>query len=188
MNNQDFRNSPEIIEGIVDKITYKNEQNGYTVATVRNGSERITAVGIMPFLSEGENVRFNGTFTIHPSYGEQFNVKSFERMAPATAAAILRYLSSGIINGVGPGTATKIVEKFGTDSLDIIQNHPEELSIIKGISLQKALSISEEYKKQFGIRDIMLLLSPYEVTPEKCVEIYRKHGKKQRLRLLPRRL
>ena len=177
MINQDFQNTPEIIEGIVDKITYKNEQNGYTVATIRNGSDRITVVGVMPFLSEGENARFNGTFTVHPSYGEQFNVKSFERMAPATAAAILRYLSSGIIKGVGPGTATKIVEKFGAESLDIIQNHPEELSIIRGISLQKALSISEEYKKQFGIRDIMLLLSPYEVTPEKCVEIYRKHGK-----------
>lgn len=177
MNNQEFENNTEIIEGIVDKITYKNEQNGYTVATIKNGSDRITVVGVMPFLAEGENARFSGSFTVHPSYGEQFNVKSFERMAPATTAAILRYLSSGIIKGVGPGTATKIVEKFGAESLDIIQNHPEELSIIRGISIDKAMSISEEYKKQFGIRDIMLLLSPYEVTPEKCVDIYRKHGK-----------
>ena len=177
MNEQNFENSSEIIEGTVDKITYKNDQNGYTVATVRNGADRITVVGVMPFLSEGENARFSGNFTVHPSYGEQFNVKSFEKTAPTTAAAILRYLSSGIIKGVGPGTATKIVEKFGAQSLDIIQDHPEELSVIKGISLQKAMAISEEYKKQYGIRDIMLLLSPYEISPEKCVAIYRKLGK-----------
>lgn len=177
MNSTDVENSVHFIEGTVDKITYKNDTNGYTVASVRVGREKVTVVGIMPFLSEGEDAKFTGKYTVHPSYGKQFSVESFERCAPATAAAILRYLSSGIIKGVGPGTATKIVEKFGVDSLDIIENHPLELSIIRGISESKALSISEEYKKQYGIRDIMLLLAPYEVTPDRCVNIFKQFGK-----------
>ena len=148
MNSTDVENSVHFIEGTVDKITYKNDTNGYTVASVRVGREKVPVGGIMPFLSEGEDAKFTGKYTVHPSYGKQFSVESFERCAPATAAAILRYLSSGIIKGVGPGTATKIVEKFGIDSLDIIENHPLELSIIRGISESKALSISEEYKKQ----------------------------------------
>lgn len=177
MSSNDIENTIITIDGTVDKITYKNDTNGYTVALVRVGREKITVVGIMPFLAEGEDAKFTGKYTIHPSYGKQFSVETFERCPPATAAAILRYLSSGIIKGVGPGTATKIVEKFGADSLDIIENHPIELSVIRGISESKALAISEEYKKQYGIRDIMLLLSPYEVTPDRCVEIYKKFGK-----------
>lgn len=162
--------------GIVEKITYQNEQNGYTVATVRSGKDRVTVVGILPFLSVGESLKVTGNYTVHSSYGEQFTVKSFERIAPQNSAAILRYLSSGIIKGVGPSTATRIVEKFGENSLDIIQNHPTELAEIKGISLQKALSISDEYQKQYGLRDVMLMLSPYEISVEKCAVIYRELG------------
>lgn len=164
------------IRGIVERITYKNEQNGYTVAGIRSGRERITVVGILPFINEGETLDMKGKFVVNPTYGTQFSVESFERTVPQTAAAILRYLSSGIIKGVGPGTATRIVERFGADSLDIIQNHPEDLSLIKGISKDKALLISKEYSKQFGVRDIMLLLSPYEITVEKCVKIFKKLG------------
>ena len=134
MSSNDIENTIITIDGTVDKITYKNDTNGYTVALVRVGREKITVVGIMPFLAEGEDAKFTGKYTIHPSYGKQFSVETFERCPPATAAAILRYLSSGIIKGVGPGTATKIVEKFGVDSLNIIENHPIELSVIRGIS------------------------------------------------------
>ena len=102
----------------------------------------------------------------------------YETVAPKTVAAILRYLSSGIIKGVGPTTAERIVEKFGSDTLDIIQNHPEELQLIKGISHEKAMNISEEYKKQFGIRDLMLLLAPYQVSMEKCIRIFQVLGTK----------
>lgn len=164
------------IRGIVERITYRNKQNGYTVATVKSGREQITVVGILPFVSEGETLDIKGKFVVNPTYGTQFSVESFERTVPETAAAILRYLSSGIIKGVGPGTATRIVEKFGADSLDIIQNHPEDLALIKGISKEKALLISNEYSKQFGVRDIMLLLSPYEVTVEKCVKVFKVLG------------
>ena len=163
----------DTLNGIVERITYKNEQNGYTVATVRSGRERLTVVGVLPFLAEGESAEFCGNYTVHPTYGRQFNVTSYERKTPETAAAILKYLSSGIIRGVGPNTASRIVEKFGTDSLDIIKNHPSELAVIRGISLQKAYAISDEYQKQYEVRDIMLLLSPYEVSVEKCVSIFR---------------
>ncbi len=166
----------EKLKGAVEKITYKNNTNGYTVATIRVGNNRITAVGIMPFLAQGDVAEFCGKYTIHPSYGRQFSVSSFERKTPETAAAIFRYLSSGIIKGVGPGTASKIVERFGDKSLDIIQDAPNKLALIKGITIEKAQTISKEYSKQFGVRDIMLLLSPYEVSPETCVKIFRALG------------
>lgn len=166
------------ITGIIEKITYKNPQNGYTVCTVKMGKEHITVVGTLPFITTGDSVKFTGNYTVHAVYGEQFSAQYYETVAPKTVAAILRYLSSGIIKGVGPATAERIVEKFGSDSLDVIQNTPEDLSVIKGISLEKALNISEEYKKQFGIRDLMLILSPYQVSLERCIVIYQFLGAK----------
>lgn len=164
------------ISGIIEKITFKNQQNGYTVCTARVGREHITVVGTLPFISIGDNVKFTGKFTVHAVYGEQFLAEYYETVAPKTVAAILRYLSSGIIKGVGPATAERIVEKFGSDSLDVIQNSPEDLSVIKGISLEKAMNISEEYKKQFGIRDLMLMLNPYQISMEKCICIFQRLG------------
>lgn len=166
------------INGIIEKITYKNEQNGYTVCSLKSGREHITSVGVLPFVTVGDNVKFIGKFIVHPVYGEQFSVEYFETVAPKTVAAILRYLSSGIIKGVGPATAERIVEKFGSGTLDVIQNSPEDLAVIKGISLDKAKNISEEYKKQFGIRDLMLMLNPYQISMEKCIEIYQYYGSK----------
>lgn len=166
------------IKGIVEKITYRNESNAYTVAEVRIESESQTVVGVMPFLTEGDEAVFYGTYTVHPSYGEQFKAESFERKTPQNSAAVLRYLSSGTIKGIGPATAQKIVEKFGADTLEIIQNRPQDLAAIKGITLAKAKQISEEYQKQYGVRDIMMMLSRYGVTPDKCLAIYRRFGDK----------
>ena len=155
------------INGTVEKITYKNQQNGYTVCAVRVGREHVTVVGTMPFITIGDNVKITGKFIVHAVYGEQFLADYYETVAPKTVASILRYLSSGIIKGVGPATAERIVEKFGSESLDVIQNTPEDLALIKGISLEKAKNISEEFKKQFGIRDLMLMLNPYQISMEK---------------------
>ncbi len=166
----------ETFKGTVEHITYKNEQNGYTVATVRSRGKRVTVVGNIPFLNEGDCGNFTGEYTIHNSYGPQFKVESFERVAPEGAAGILRYLSSGAIRGVGPSTAARIVEEFGESALDVIQSRPQELANIRGISLQKAYAICEEYNKQFGIREVMLLLAPYNVSVESCVKIYRSLG------------
>lgn len=176
MLNSEAHESMQIIKGTVRKISYRNSQNGYTVAAVRVGRENITVVGIMPVLSEGESAQFSGRYVIHPSYGKQFSVSEYERKTPKTAANILKYLSSGAIRGIGPSTAMKIVEKFGADALNIIENSPGELATINGISLNKALEIGAEYKRQFGLKEIALLLSPYGVSPERCVKVYKTLG------------
>ena len=166
------------VTGTVQHITYKNEANGYTVAEVKIDKDNVTVVGMLPFLNEGDLAEFFGKYTIHPTYGRQFAANGFERKIPQNSAAILRYLSAGAIKGIGPATAAKIVERFGEDTLEIIQDRPRELTVIKGISLAKAEAISAEYRKQFGIRDIMLMLSKYKVTPDRCLNIYKKFGDK----------
>ena len=176
---QDVYEKPDsqCVSGQVEKITYQNDQNGYTVAIVKSGRELITVVGILPFLAEGDNAEFFGSYTVHPTYGQQFKAEAFERSVPQDAAAVLRYLSSGAIKGIGPQTARKIVEKFGKDSLEILQNSPEELCTIKGISLEKATAICEDYKQKFGVRDILMFLSPYEISLEKSINIFKRLGK-----------
>ncbi len=166
----------EKISGSLEKITYRNDLNGYTVATVKAKNEKITVVGIMPFLNEGETADFYGNYTVHQTYGSQFAVSSFEKRAPENTAAILRYLSAGAIKGIGPATAVKLVERFKEDTLNIIAESPLELTVIKGISKQKALDISEDYKKQYGIREIMLMLSKYKVSPDRCLKIFKRFG------------
>lgn len=168
----------KVIKGTVEKITYRNEGNSYTVAEVVTDGKSQTVVGIMPFLTEGDEAVFYGNYTVHPSYGEQFKAERFERRTPENSAAVLRYLSSGAIKGIGPATAQKIVEKFGANTLDVIQNNPQDLASIKGITLAKARQIAEEYQKQYGVRDIMMMLSKYGATPDKCLAIYRRFGDK----------
>ena len=155
------------IKGTVERITYRNEGNSYTVAEVKAEGKSQTVVGILPFLIEGDEAVFYGEYIVHPSYGEQFKAQHFERKAPNNSASILRYLSSGAIRGIGPATAQKIVEKFGTETIEVIQNRPEDLATIKGITLSKAKQVSEEYQKQYGVRDIMMMLSKYGATPDK---------------------
>ena len=166
------------IKGTVERITYRNEGNSYTVAEVKAEGKSQTVVGILPFLIEGDEAVFYGEYTVHPSYGEQFKAQHFERKAPNNSASILRYLSSGAIRGIGPATAQKIVEKFGTETIEVIQNRPEDLATIKGITLSKAKQVSEEYQKQYGVRDIMMMLSKYGATPDKCLAVYRRFGDK----------
>ena len=178
MQNAENINELQSVVGTVQRITYRNEANCYTVAEIKTGKDLLTVVGILPFLNEGDNAEFIGKFIIHPTYGQQFSAESFERRVPENAAAILRYLSAGAIKGIGPATAAKIVERFKEETLEIIQNRPLELTVIKGISKAKAEAISEEYKKQYGIRDIMLMLSKYKVSPDKCLLIYRRYGEK----------
>ena len=176
MKESGMDNSGQSIKGTVQRISYRNDQNGYTVAVVRAGRENITAVGIMPLLAEGESADFSGEYVVHPTYGKQFSVSEYERKTPETTAAILKYLSSGAIKGIGQSTAIKIVERFGKESLNVIENSPQELACIHGISLNKAMQIGEEYKRQFGLKEITLLLSPYAVSPERCVKVYKALG------------
>lgn len=133
-----------VIEGIVEEVVYSNDINGYTVCDIRHEKDLITAVGYMPFINAGEILKVTGKWVTHPDYGEQFKVMMYEKKLPRTAEAIEKYLASGLVKGVGPATARKIVERFGEDTLDIIRSKPEKLSEIKGISLNKALKIGHK--------------------------------------------
>lgn len=164
------------LKGTVEKITYKNRENGYTVFKIKVGREEVTCVGILPAVNEGDTVTVTGEYSNHPVYGEQFNVEVISISAPKTQLQILKFLSSGAIKGIGPATAMKIVEKFKDKTLDVIENYPIELTHIKGISADKAMSICEEYKKQFGVRDIMLSLAEFNITPVEAADIFKVLG------------
>lgn len=169
-------NEQTTLSGTVDNITYRNDENGYCVFELETESELVTVVGYIPKLCAGEMITVKGEFTVHPSYGEQFRADSFERKAPATESAILRYLSSGAIKGIGPVTANAIVEQFGDRTLEIIETQPMRLATIKGISKAKAEKIGENYKKQFGVREVLIQLSELNITPSEALRIYNKMG------------
>ena len=166
------------VKGAVERIVFRNEQNGYSVIEISVDNEVLTAVGTMPYISAGENVRLLGNFKSHPTFGDQFVVEVCERSMPTTVAAILKYLSSGAIKGVGPSTASRLVEKFGEKTLEIIEKNPEELEQIRGITKDKAKRISEEFNKLFGIRELMIYLGKYGITPEDAIKIYKIYGQK----------
>ncbi len=144
------------IEGMVDEIIYTNEINGYTVCGIKCEDSECTAVGYMPFITEGELIKLVGQWTTHPDYGKQLKVSAYEKILPKTCDSIERYLASGVIKGLGPVTALRIIEKFGEDSLDVIHDTPERLADIKGISFSKALKIGEDFERQSGLRNVVL--------------------------------
>ena len=123
-----------VLEGIVEDIVYSNAENGYTVLNMSVDNSLITAVGIMPSSAPGEKLKIYGSWKKHPTFGTQFAVDKCERSMPETVADMYRYLAGGAIKGIGPATANKIVEQFGTESFEIIENHPERLSQIRGIT------------------------------------------------------
>ena len=148
----------EVIKGRIDRITYKNAENGYTVFSLTVDGEDVVAVGNFPFITLGDTVTLKGRFTVHATYGPQFKATECTREIPSTSAAIMRYLSSGAVKGIGPATARKIVTRFGNETLEILKDYPERLCEIRGISPDKARAIASEYKKQFSIQDIMLFM------------------------------
>lgn len=164
------------LSGSVEYITYTNNSNGYTVAVLKLADDTITIVGTMPFLAVGDYLEVTGYFDTHHTYGPQFKVESFEKSTPSDTASILRYLSSGVIRGVGPATARSIIDRFGDRALEIIETDPERLAEIRGISVDKAIKIGEEYNKQFGVRDVMLFLSPFRVSPEGALKVFNRLG------------
>lgn len=164
------------IEGIIEDIIYTNESNGYTVCELSCGKDTVTAVGCMPFINPGEAIKASGKWVSHPDYGEQFKVELYEKIMPQTADAIEKYLSSGIVKGVGPATAARIVSKFGAETLEIINKDPKRLSEIKGISLDKAITIGQALNEQRGLRDIIMFLQEYGISPSMCIKIYKTYA------------
>ncbi len=163
------------LEGVVEDIVYANGENGYTVCTINCGNEPITLVGIMPYLGEGENIRVQGVWQVHQTFGRQFKVNYFEKKLPTTSNSILKYLASGAIKGIGPVTAERIVEKFGEESLDIIENNHRWLCDIKGISPKRADEIHQSYVEQFGMRSVMMYCNQF-FGPAISVKIFKAYG------------
>ncbi len=165
------------LEGSVERVIYTNEDNGYTICDMATSDEGeiVTVVGLMPMIGAGDHLCLYGKWMHNPKYGRQFSVVQYERVMPADQASILRYLASRAIKGIGPKTAQRIVEEFGEDSFDVIENHPEWLASIKGISMKTALSASESFKEQAGIRSAMMFFRDYFGVAT-TVKIYKKWG------------
>jgi len=164
------------VAGIIESIVYQNEENGYTVCTIEGtDGELITAVGILPYVSEGDKITAQGNWTNHNVYGRQFRIEAFEKTLPVEEGDILRYLASGAVKGIGPKTAQKIVEMFGRDSLEVIENHPDWLADIPGITQKKAHAICDNYKQISGARSVLMFCKDF-FTPQTAMKIYKKWG------------
>lgn len=165
----------ETIEGYVDHIIYRNQENGYTVARLIVDGEELTCVGTFQALSEGETICGKGRYTEHPSYGQQFSIYSYETVVPQDAFAIERYLGSGAIKGIGAALAARIVRKFGDDTLRIIEEEPERLAEVKGISERKAREIAEQVEEKADMRKAMMFLQKYGISQTLGVKIYQQY-------------
>lgn len=165
-----------VVEGTVENIVFHSEDTGFTVLEIDDGEQLLTVVGEGVGIEVGEQLRATGYYTTHATYGSQFKASVIERTLPATASAILKYLSSGAIKGVGPALAKRIVDAFGDDTLEVLEKTPERLSEVKGISPKKAIEIEEEYKRIFGIRSVMLFLSKYNIDAVIAIRVWKMWG------------
>ena len=178
------------IEGTVENIIYKNEENGYIVFSINSEKygeyfpdSEIVCVGYVANLNAGEEVILTGTVTNHSSYGKQFKIETYEKSIPKTEKGIEKYLASGAIKGIGKATAERIVNKFGEEALDIIERYPERLSEIKGISMKKALDIGKIFAEQEGLRKAMIYLQGYGISAVFAMKIY-KHFKENTIKIV----
>lgn len=165
-----------IIEGTIEGIVYTNPENGYSVIDLSFENALVTAVGIMPSCCVGEKIKLKGEWTNHPTFGKQFKAESCERSMPKSAADMLKYLSGGTIKGIGPSTAAKIVERFGDQTFEILENSPEMLSSIKGISETKAQELGERFRSQFAVREVIIALEKYNMSSSECLSAYKAFG------------
>jgi exodeoxyribonuclease V alpha subunit len=166
----------EKLAGYVEHIIYRNTDNGYTVLNLVSGETEITCVGIFSTIAEGENIEATGDYTNHPTYGTQFKVVSFEEKAPEDQEAIERYLGSGAIKGIGLAMAARIVRRFKEDTFRIIEEEPERLVEVKGISERKAMEIASQVNEKRDLRQAMIFLQQFGITMNLAVKIYNKYG------------
>ena len=166
----------EVIEAFADETVFRNDENGYTVLIVRTGRTRVSAVGILPPVASGEKLRITGEWVEHPVYGRQIKVHSCEIEKPTTLSGIEKYLSSGMIRGIGPATAKLLVKAFGEKTLDVLYAEPERLLEVPGIGEKRARMIQESYAEQAQQREAMLFLQSYGITPALAVKIFKQYG------------
>ena len=168
--------SMEELTGYVENIIFRNDDNGYTVLDFIADEEMITCTGLFPVVSEGENLLLKGDYTDHPVYGRQFKVVGYDVVAPADELSMERYLGSGAIRGIGPKLAARIVKKFGADTFKIIEEEPERLAEVKGISVVKAMEISDQIVGAKDIRNAMIFMDKYGIHGNTAIKIYNSFG------------
>ncbi|MET9803816.1 ATP-dependent RecD-like DNA helicase [Streptomyces sp. NPDC006368] len=170
--------NPAVVEGVLERITYANEENGYTVARVdtgRGAGELLTAVGSLLGAQPGESLRMEGRWGSHPQYGKQFTVENYTTVLPATVQGIRRYLGSGLIKGIGPRIAERIVDHFGIDTLDIIEKEPKRLIEVPGLGPKRTKLIGAAWEEQKAIKEVMVFLQGVGVSTSIAVRIYKKY-------------
>ncbi|MFF8785492.1 AAA family ATPase [Streptomyces sp. NPDC015125] len=168
-----------VIEGVLERITYANEENGYTVARVdtgRGAGDLLTVVGALLGAQPGESLRMEGRWGSHPQYGKQFTVENYTTVLPATIQGIRRYLGSGLIKGIGPRIADRIVGHFGTDTLDVIESDPGRLVEVPGLGPKRTKMIGAAWEEQKAIKEVMVFLQGVGVSTSIAVRIYKKYG------------
>ncbi len=164
------------ITGEITSIIYRNEGNGYTVAEIKYNKSPLTIVGYLPFVNKGECLKLVGNFVTHQDYGEQFKVETFEKIEPESIESIEKYIGNGLIKGIGPATAKKIVKKFGENTINILKTSPQKLSTIKGITLEKAEEICENFNENVNLWEIVEFLQNFGIGVESAQAIYKKLG------------
>ena len=164
------------ISGVVEDVTFVNPETGFAVIEVDTGQELLPVVGELYGVSAGEELRLTGSYASHPKFGRQFKAVAFERSLPAGAAAIRKFLSSGTVKGIGAVLAGRIVDHFGDDTLEILEQTPGRLSEVRGISPKKAEALTAELQQLFGMRTVMMFLASYGMTPAEGVRVWKKWG------------
>ena len=162
----------EQIEGVLAEIIYQNEVNSYVVGVLETEEEQITIVGYLPFISKGDSLKLTGKFVEHKDYGEQYKIETFEKLMPQTLAALETYLASGNVKGVGPATATKIIDTFGEDTIHVLKYEPHKLAQIKGISKNKAIEMSESFIENWEVWQIVGFLERFGIGAESAKKVY----------------
>ncbi|MFJ8024492.1 ATP-dependent RecD-like DNA helicase [Streptomyces sp. NPDC096311] len=168
-----------VVEGVLERITYANEENGYTVARVdtgRGAGDLLTVVGALLGAQVGESLRMEGRWGSHPQYGKQFTVENYTTVLPATVQGIRRYLGSGLVKGIGPIFADRITQHFGLDTLQIIEEEPKRLIEVPGLGPKRTKKIADAWEEQKAIKEVMLFLQTVEVSTSIAVRIYKKYG------------
>lgn len=166
----------EELSGIVESIVFKSDDTGYTVIKFRENNNVHTAVGAVPQVKEGQNLKLSGEWIVHKQFGRQFKIESLEEILPTSIEGIKKYLSSGIIHGIGPVTAKKIVEKFGEKTLEILDNEIDRLKEVEGIGKKKLEIIIESYREQSELKNISIYFQEHGITMNQCLKIYKKYG------------
>ena len=168
----------ETVEGYIEKIVYRNDDNGYTIFSLTHNEDELTCVGYLTMINEGEFIHATGGYTQHPVYGEQFLLEGYEIKEPEDAYSMELYLSSGAIKGIGKALASRIVKKFGDNTFRIIVEEPSMLAQIKGISERMATEIYRQFEDKRDMRNAMMFLQKYNITGSLAVKIFQEYGQK----------